>query len=657
MHRGGKVHYLPGNKISWSPPTVAFVKALVSTVPGSDPELLTLDGWMARVVKRRDVKPASWVEKFGSGESAIGLAEWLTENTRGRETTWLFTHNAALDLVTTRLPLQLHAAGWEINDASLAAAAPWVRLSRGSRRITIADSFSWLSHTAPGLAEKLGLPPAKQAPDESNPDWQTRSARWELDVVADSMLELLDWWDKHDLGKWSISGASTGWHAMRHMPSVYKVTIDPDPARIAADRKAIYGGRRGAWLIGSRSQGPFLELDFANAYPTVAAHLPLPIRRTAAFESMELDNWRLQSERWGVLATVTVRTNVPRYPVRFAGGTLCPVGVFTTTLCGPEIREALRLGCLAEVGPGIVHQLGYATQPWGRWILEQVHNAGGDTPPAAQVAAKSWSRNVVGKWAARAYERTDWGDTPEMGWSYVEGWDNPTGTRGGMISMAGRQWWSGCVGDAEQAYPAVFAWTESYVRAALTRVIDAVGTGCVLQCDTDGLIVNERVLGTRGAGGALVAPDALTGPARTRWVLDQLAPLTDPLRLVVKRTMRTIRILGPQHVDKPGDRKFSGLPKLAREVAPDVYTYKQWPGLPYQLGAGDSGGYVRPEATVHISGPYAPGWVLSDGRVIPPECTIGRDKENRLVSWHDMTTKPKGAKLAQTQHPILAALW
>lgn len=657
MKPAGKVHYLPGNKIVWSPPTVVFIKALTETVPGSDPEVLTLSGWMARIHLRSGVKPGKPIGRFGHGTTARGLAEWITEHTRGRETVWVFSHNMSLDLVTTRLPLELHSLEWSINDASLSGAAPWVRLGRGSRRMAIADSFSWLPHTAADLAERVGEPQPNRAPDESPETWAARSARFELDVVSDAMLTLLEWWDKNALGKWSISGASTGYHAMRHLPTPHKVVIDPDPDRIAVDRSAIYGGRRGAWIVGSRSLGPFLELDFANAYPAVATHLPLPARRGADFDHMALDNWKLTSERWGVIAQVEIMSDVPRWPVRFPGGTFCPVGRFTTVLAGPELRDALRLGCLMAVKRGTVHQLQPHLAPWGDWILRTIHNRDGDTPVAAQVAAKSWSRTSIGKWASRAYERIELGPSPERGWHYEEGWDHDSAARFGTIHMAGEQWQSVVAGNAEQAYPAVFAWVESETRVRLTRVIEAIGEGAVLQCDTDGLIVAERTLGTRAARGHLRAPADLTGAARTKWVLDQLDPIIAPLTIRIKRASKTIRVLGPQHVQTPGDRKFAGLPRLAVEGETDVYRYKQWPGLSSQLGSGQAGGYVRPEATVRISGPYAPGWVLSDGRVIPVECRIREDGRNQLVGFGNMTTKPKGARLAEAQHPVLAALW
>lgn len=657
MRPPAKVHYLPHNEKVWTPATVGFVKTITREIPGTEPKVLELAGWIATVALRRNVRPGQPDRRTGSGIDGASLAQWLSDATKGRESAWLFTHNVPLDLVTTRLPLALHAQGWSINEASLSGSAPWLRMAKGSRRICIVDSFSWLPHQAAQLADLTGKPAIRREAGEHPDDWAKRSANWDLRIISDAMLTLLDWWDTNELGRWTVSGPGCGWNAMRHIPTAGRVVIDPDPAGVAADRASIHGGRRGAWIVGTRTNGPFLELDFTNAYPSVAAGLPLPSQRTSAFESMALDNWRIHSDRWGIIADCELRTDVPRWPVRFRGGTFCPVGRFRTVLAGPEIRDALRLGCLVSIGHGHVHQLTYHLQPWANWIIATTHGRLRATPAEARLAAKGWSRSVIGKWAARSYERVALGHSPELGWGYTEGWDHETQTRGAFIDLAGERWWSGVAGDAEQAYPAVFGWVESETRVRLSRVIEAIGERAILQCDTDGLIATERLVGTRAAGGHLRAPSGLSGAARVKWVLDQLDPIIAPLTIRVKATHKRVEIIGPQHHIAPGDRTLAGVPKSATEIAPHVFTYEQWPGLASQMSQGDPRGYVRPTAKVTIRGPYAPGWVTTLGDVVPVETTFAQDGSNRIVSWHHTQNKPPRAKLAAKQHPVLEAIW
>lgn len=657
MRAKPKVHYLPANHKVWTPPTVIYLSTVSHALPDVDPEVLVIDRWAARLIDRRDAKPGRPDVITATNTTADALAAWVEQVMVGRTTVWLYSHDFALDVTTTRLPILLHRQGWSVTDASVSGAAPWLRLVKGSKHLTVLSSWSWLPHPVDQLRETAGLP--KLAPNRAGDrtDRSVSAVCHQLDTLARCMGDLLDWWDREQCGRWSVSGPACGWNAMRHIRPPVRPVIDPKPEGIAADRQAIYGGRRGAWIVGSRSQGPFLELDFLNAYPTVAARLPLPSQRTVSFDSMALDNWRLTSDRWGVIADCELRTDVPRWPMRFSRATWTPTGHFRSVLAGPEIRDALRLGCLVSIGAGHTHQLSGHLSNWALWCLALARGDDPEVPAAVRLTAKAWSRSVIGKWATRGYTKVALGPSPGNDWGYEEGFDHDTQSRGATVDLAGQRWWTCAAGDAEQAYPGVLAWVESETRVRLSRVIEAIGVGAVLQCDTDGLIVNERVMGTAAAGGHLRAPHGLAGAARTKWVLDQIDPIVAPLVLRIKAKHRTVRVLGPQHVLMPGKRKMAGLPGIAKETAPDEYKFKIWPKLNWQMAHGDPRGYSRPESTVRVRGPYAPGWITTMGLVVPPEAAQARDGSNKLLPWHSMTRKPAGAVLADQQHPVLDGLW
>lgn len=657
MRAKPKVHYLPANHKVWTPATVIYLHTVSRTLPDTDPEILVIDRWAAQLIDRRDARPGRPDVITSQGTTAQAFADWVEKVMVGRTTVWLYSHDFGLDITTTRLPVVLARMGWSVTDASVSGAAPWLRLVKASKHLTVLSSWSWLPQPIGDLAESAGIAKLTHPRGADRVDRATSSAAWGLEVLAAMMGQLLDWWDVNECGRWSVSGPACGWNAMRHIKPPVRPTIDPDESGVLADRQAIYGGRRGAWIVGSRNQGPFLELDFVSAYPTVAEVLPLPGRRMVPFESMALDNWRLTSDRWGVIAECELATDVPRWPLRFGGATWTPTGRFRTVLAGPEIRDAMRLGCLLSVGAGYVHQLTNHLSPWAHWCLALANSQDRELEPAVKIAAKAWSRSVIGKWATRGYTKVPLGPSVESGWGYEEGWDHESKVRGAMVDLAGQRWWTCASGDAENAYPAVLAWIESETRVRLSRVIEALGVGCVLQCDTDGLIVNERIMGTAAAGGHLRAPGKLTGPARTKWCLDNIDPIVAPLVLRIKRKHRTVRVLGPQHVHLSGGRKMAGLPGIARETEPDTFVFKTWPKLNWQMGHGDPRGYVRPESTVRVRGPYAPGWITTMGTVVPPEAAQARDGSSKLLAWHAMTRKPSGAQLADAQHPVLAGLW
>lgn len=633
-----------------------FLDTETRVVSGTDPELLTLRLWVAHYVDRRTSGTTKPRDEWGTGTTADELAAWITRVTRNRDTIWLYCHNLGFDLVTTRLPMRMQRHEWTVRDASIGGKAPWMILGRGKRVLTVTDSYSWLPTSLERIGDAVTIAKPELPADGDGLDaWEAR-CRADVAILEAAMLDLMTWWDRAGLGRWAISGATAGWNAFRHTPTDWPVVIDPEPATVKAERGYVHGGRRGTWRVGELHAGPFLDVDFTAAYPTIAAHCALPTKRERAFDSLPVDSRLVDTPRWGITARVRVETDVPRWPVRIDGRTWYPVGEFWAELAGPDIAEARRLGCLREIGPGHVHRLGYSMQAWAQWILRVQAGADDDAPPVAVMVAKHWGRAVIGKWASRGFDKVKLGPAPTFGWHYEQGRDVAGECDGGMVDICGQRWWVSASGDPDNAYPAVLAWVEAEVRVRLNRAVEALGDGAVLQCDTDGMLVAERTAGTPAAHGAVRAPAGLDPAGRLSWCLAEIAPLLAPLRLRVKARHAHVRILGPQHLTLDGARRYAGLPGTAEETAPDEYRVQLWPGLQWQMTNGSDEGYVRPWAAPVVKGPWPTGWVLDDNTVAPVEARIDRAGASVLIGWNSSQYARAGHAASRTQHPGLEPL-
>lgn len=653
MREPTPVHYLRPNERDYTPRALIILDTETRTVQGGETEVLGLRLWVATYWDRKVAKGVRPRYVTGWGRGPRELADWIESVTRNRESVWLYAHNLGFDLTTTRLPLWLVRGGWAISDAAVGGKAPWLRMKRGKRVLTMVDSWSWLPKGLDAVGEAVRVPKLP-LPDEGDAEhvWRARCG-WDVFVLLSAITELMDWWDRNKLGNWTLTGAACGWNAYRHRETGTRVLIDPSPEAVARDRLMVHGGRRGTWAIGEHRAGPFLELDFQSAYPQIAAEMPHPIGRAYTFDRLDLDDGVLASERWGVLARVRCVTEVAHFPVRIGEATWYPVGEFWADLAGPDIREAQRLGILREVGPGEAHRLGYNMSSWGRWVQQVERGELPDTPAVAKMAAKSWGRAVIGKWASRSFVKTKLGPSPAIGWGYEQGWDNASQSHGGMVDLAGQRWWISSAGDPDNAYPAVLAWIESEVRVRLGRVVAAIGEGAILQCDTDGLIVAQRVLGTKAARGHLVAPQGLVGQSRVQWVLNCLHPVTAPLNLRIKNRLGHVAILGPQHIQADGQRRFAGVPTDAQLGEDGRYESKLWPSFQWQLSNADHRGYVRPTRRYKVEGPYPTGWILRDKRVVPVETNVRDNGEVYIVPWHLTRYAKAGLHRADVQHPQL----
>lgn len=650
------VHRLRPNETVWTPPSLMVLDTETTWADEGPDEVHRLRLWVCAHVDRRSDRKQLPGPAWGWGRTADSLGEWITAQFRGRDCVWLYAHNLNFDLVTTALPVTLAAHGWEVGRFSVHGGAPWMTFRRGRKVLTVCDSHTWVDTTLAKIGAIVGLAkgtmPADDAPEGEWVDYCGQDVK----VLTRAMLELMAWWDERRLGRWSISGAGSGYNAMRHVPSPVRHVIDVTPELVSQDRDAVRGGRKDGQRVGSADGGPWVELDLEAAYPTVAAHLPLPTKRAWRFDSLPVDSPWVDSHIYSPCAQVVVCTDRPDYPVRHDGVTWYPVGRFATTLAGPELRACRDAGHLESIGAGQMHKLGYALRPWATWVLDPTEQGTVDVPPIARAVARRWGRSTIGKFAGRTSTSQEMPGPAEPGWHIQEGWDGRVGRKGAEVTMAGRKWWVTYDADTENCYPAVVAWVESEVRVRLNRVLHELG-GAWWTCDTDGVLVDlyrPDLWVTSGAAHLGALPRDAMGVAES--VCRAFWGLTEPLRLRPKRVFESLAVLGPQHLTAGGVRKMAGVPTSAVETGVGEFTVRDWPGLKAQLGYRRPGAYTRPRRVVRYSGPTVHRWVAADGSCWPVEMTIGAGGANVILPWASTRWKGAGVRLAGLQYRKLQAL-
>lgn len=648
--RQAPIHYLRENDTTWTPPVVAVFDTETRWITTETEERHELRLWSARIVERRSSRKNGAVDRRAWGTTAEGLAEEITMWLRGGTSVWCYAHNLNFDLTTTQLPVHLTRDGWEVSRMALGGSAPHLFLTRGSKRLRLLDSHSLFPVALDVLADLVGIPKLPLPPNDApEAEWLARCDQ-DVDATLTALLTLLDWWDAEQLGRFQSTGPGCGWTTYRHKLAGWKTLINPDEAQIRHDRAACYGGRRGVWRHGAVSGGPFAEIDLVSAYATVAAHETLPTARWVHYDQVPAELIE-RVHRWdGLLGTVVINTDRARWPCEVDGRVFYPVGTFRTVLAGPDLQEAHKAGAVVSCEDAWLHRAGEHMQAWGKWILDALDAGPDAVPPVARAALKGWSRTVVGRWSAHGWETTHWGPVTTLGWSMHDSNGDQPGKRGVLINLNGEPWRIVQTEAGEDCYPAVTAWVEAHCRSVLNRVIDLVGEHAVIQCDTDGLIVDVSAVEPR-----LVFDSA--GRLRPPRMDDQLAALVSrinhvisPHRIRVKNLHDSVTVHGPQHYDTPTDRKRSGISRDADEVRPGTYVSYIWPALKWQLANSAPGVYTRPVRETVMAGPYATGWCLSDGRVIPVQVAYDEAGGNRIVPFTLQTVaRPAGATLAPAQ--------
>lgn len=633
MARAQAIHYLRDNHIERSPRRIILLDTETRWRTEGTREVHQLRLWVTRTLYRGGEPAHTLRSALASGQTAAQLADTIERIADPECTTWIMAHNIGFDMVTTRLPLLLIARGWVLGQHALTLDAPWLRLTKGRRRITMTDTFSYLPTSVEQLGAQLGVDKLPlPLNDDDDTAWLARCSI-DVDILACAVEQLLDWWDRNRLGCWSLTGAATGWNAYKHQRGQAQVVIDPDPAARAWERRAINAGRREVWRVGHLPKARYVELDIERAHLTVCHNFLLPRKRLRAFDSMAVDDPRVTGNLYAPIAECVVRTDTPRYPVEIGGRMWYPVGEFATILCGPELREAQLRGELVSIGHGYLYRLGATMHKWAGWCADVLDGRVADAPPMALLACKAWSRRVPGKWATRTSTLMREIDTPEQAWRLTRGIDHPSGYRCAQLHIGGRLQLLLQDQDADDAFPAVLAWIQSHTRVAMSRLIDHFGPDKLVSCNTDGLIVRARY-----------GPD-----------VDALRALTFPLVAKVKAVYSDITVLSPQHLVLDGQPRLSGVPHSASSDAALMYAWATWPSFTRQLELGSVAGYTREARHVDLSHVPVNRWVLADGTTMPPRAAVGAAGASELADWASTPHTPRAAPLQAGQHPQLLA--
>lgn len=645
-------HYLKPTKAGATPGTVVF---LATSVPHGAVESSTTNpgvAWDAVCHYRRHRRySGDLVEAAGTGgeDLAVQLDAWASS----AEAAWCYAYDTVSVLNATSLAEELTGLGWELSrQFGTSSRAMWLVLHKGKRVKARSDRtgpdgapaqrITW-SHTLTiADAQALNIIQGRDV----------EACKLDPRALARPVLELMDWWDRSGLGRWSVTGAALGWTSYRATLRPKQVVIDHDKDLIAYERSAVYGGRRDVAVVGTPGAGQYAEMDFEGAYPTIAAECPLPCAYGGQIDVSKLDPKHYHNPSVGIIATVTVTTSEARWPCRIEGKVYYPVGTFRTTLAGPDLAEAWDKGVISEVHEAHWYRMSRHMGSWGAWVKALIAAIPGEIPEAVRRAAKHWSRAVIGKFAQRGWTTIPWVGPPCDGWVIEETPILGKAHRVVTVALDGVYYRSEADQRGDHERPAVLAFVEAHVRTRLSALIAGPYRHAVVQWDTDGLIVSLPRLGQLAVERGYVRSQYGRAVPDIDRMVQAWCQEAYPLIIRQKTVMDHLVLYGPQHIVADTMLKLAGIPRGAKLVKPGVYRADVRPRLG-RTGPDDPGGIapVR-SAEFAINGPYSAGWVLADGSVRPPETTVDEEGVTHLVPWLTTRWATSGDQIGPLQ-----ALW
>ena len=440
----------------------------------------------------------------------------------------LFAHDLAYQLRISQALVHLPALGFKLERIVLERTAAWASFRNDKRTLLCCDLKSW----AP--THELGHGDAK-----------TR-----VILLREDVLALLDWIEREQLGPFRPTGSGQSYAAYRRRFLRHKLLVHDDAERLEVERRAMWTGRCEAWRHGTQEGGPFVEYDMRAAYLTIAGECEVPAIAAGTLRRPKLPRLIQLAERYAVLAECEITTETPVVPTLLGERTAWPVGTFKTTLWDPELLLAAGVAEKITVSRAWLYRRAPAVKEFAQYVSGVMEGLPRDHGPMAQLVAKHWSRCLVGRLGLRFREWQSFGEPPEPDLRLVTYIDTDAGQATDLLIAGHEAMILTGLTESRDSLPQIPGWVMSECRRRLWNAMSEVGLENVLYVDTDSMIIDASC--GRWFGAIVGTPDG------ARWAR--------------KAVYNDLTIHGPRNLSFGRERRVSGLPLTARQVAPLEFT-------------------------------------------------------------------------------------
>ncbi len=548
---------------------------------GSERDYLTF-GWLCAT--QRTSKGNWGAERWKRFHTVQGFWTQL-DKLAGKKKRWfLFCHNTNYDLPVLNIFGKSLRNGWKLEGAVIEGPPTIITFKRDGCTLVFLDTLNWWRMPLAKIGERLGLKKLPMPPkDATRLQWDTYCKR-DVEVMKVTVLQWLDFLQKHDLGGFASTLASQAFRTYRHRFMQHEIVIDCDERALGVSREAYHGGRVECFRLG-HVEGPIYAYDVNSMFPAVMQSNVYPARLLGFYPTQAKSRWSRLLSDYCIVARCELNASAPCYPVTTKNGLCFPRGEFSAALSSPEISLAVERGDLVNMTDIAV----YEKQPLFRDFVDFMY---AQRLLCSQLGDEvgSWlfkilMNSLYGKWGQTGlvYQTQDHiSDTRALKYNIV---DYDTGKVFKCRQMGGLLQVMSSEGEARDSFPAIAAHVTAYARVMLWRLAEAAGLANLLYTDTDCLYVTEA--GTAG-----------------------LLPFLDPSALGKLKAVGVwpwIKLHGLKDYEYPGHVVRKGVRADATQEAPNRFRQVQWSSLKGLVGKGDVTAPTRKMITKTLSRVYKKG--------------------------------------------------
>lgn len=544
--------------------------------------------------RKRDRHPEklTWYD-FDTAEQFWQIVDTLAEP---RQQLCIFAFNFGFDLLALGGFHTMRAHGWEIKGKPVIDNPPFiVKARRKSSTIMLLDWYNYFRGSLVEAGKLMGIQKLAM-PEEGAPKYEWRRyCRRDVDVLYHAVRGFLDFLFTYDLGTFSHTLAGQALTAFRHRFMDAEIFIHDTHAAVAIERDGYMGGRVEMFRRNLLPPRTYSYVDINSAFPAVMVDGSFPVAYRGIENDVTADRLREICRDKLVMARVSLRTDVPLYPLRVEARLVFPVGEYETCLATPELLIALERDHVVACSEVAIYDHAPMFRKWVTEIYALRKEAIRRGDDFYDELLKRLMNSLYGKFGQRNYDWetiTENDDGPDHVWREL---DRTTGRVHTLRRLGGVLQLRRGIGEGFNSFVAVAAHVTSAARVLLLRYIEKAGWEHTYYLDTDSLIVD--------------------GPGYIR-----LREAVDPSRLGALKLVaqsKRVRLGAPKNYDFGEMSKHKGRKKNARPRGKDTYEQDQFVSLAGALRLGWQGGPLLRRVVKHDRMVYKKGIVHDDDTISP----------------------------------------
>jgi len=507
---------------------------------------------------------------------------------------WCIARNVAFDFTVVKGWTHLKYMGYKLKFFHNKGTCNIISVRNKSTSIVFLDSMNWFVESLAKTGERIGLPKLKIDFAKCTQDELIKYCHRDVEIELENFKIFMRFLESNQIARLCYTKGSTAMAAflLRHYNT--EIYIHNNKQAIDLERESYKGGRVECFYIGELNHDNYYMLDVNSLYPFVMRNNKYPVKYTKLRHNFSVDKLACVLKHSACVAKVRIKTESPIYGVKRDRLTF-PVGNFWTVLTTPELKHAMSLNQVQQVGDVVVYKQENIFQSYVDKFYSLRLQFKKQGVAEYEELCKKFLNTLYGKFGQKGEEWTKIGEAP-FEQDREELVFNMNGKRCTKIRyLLGQVFKMTGVGECFDSFPAIASHVTAYGRMYLWSLMQKAGKGNFFYCDTDSLLVNKVGLCN----------------------LSELITSTDLGGMKIEEHCNKVTIRGLKDYSTSKKNVTKGVRRNAKKLAHGVYKQESWPSFRGLLKSGDAESYCVGSVTKHLSYEYTKGNVTKTGHVVP----------------------------------------